>query len=90
VTREIVLQGYELENEQLDEPGTAALDALYRELDATQLHKEFLFEPGQIQFINNRWIAHKRTGFVDWSERDRRRHLVRLWVRDSGRMFYNG
>ncbi|MDP7393370.1 MAG: TauD/TfdA family dioxygenase, partial [Alphaproteobacteria bacterium] len=52
--------------------------------------KEFFFEPGQIQIVDNRRCGHRRTGFVDWPEPDRRRHLVRLWLRGSGRPFYNG
>ena len=31
--------------------------------------------------INNRWILHNRTAFEDHPEPERRRHLVRLWLR---------
>jgi hypothetical protein len=31
-------------------------------------------------FINNRWILHNRTAFIDHSELEQRRHLVRLWL----------
>jgi alpha-ketoglutarate-dependent taurine dioxygenase len=54
------------------------------------LAAEFRFEPGQIQLVNNRQIGHRRTAFRDWPEPDRKRHLVRLWLRDGGRAFYNG
>ena len=40
----------------------------------------FLVEPGQIYFLNNRWILHNRTAFEDDPEPGRRRHLVRLWL----------
>jgi hypothetical protein len=51
---------------------------------------DFHFEGGQMQFVNNRLIAHKRTAFRDWPEPERKRHLIRLWLRDRGRPFYNG
>jgi alpha-ketoglutarate-dependent taurine dioxygenase len=55
-----------------------ALDAVAREED---LRVEFALEPGQILFVNNRWILHNRTAFTDHPEPERRRHLVRLWLR---------
>ncbi len=54
------------------------------------LSKEFFFERGQIQIVDNRRCGHKRTEFHDYPEPERRRHLVRLWLRDRGRSFYNG
>ena len=38
---------------------------------------------GQILFINNRWLFHNRSGFEDHPEPERRRHLVRLWLKRS-------
>ena len=39
-------------------------------------------KPGDMYFINNRWILHNRTAFVDHPELERRRHLVRLWLQE--------
>jgi hypothetical protein len=36
---------------------------------------------GDIQFLNNRILLHGRTGYEDWPEVARRRHLMRLWLR---------
>jgi len=33
-----------------------------------------------MQFISNCTIVHARTGFEDWPEPERRRHLLRLWL----------
>jgi hypothetical protein len=52
--------------------------------------RRFHFEAGKMQLLNNRRIAHKRTGFRDWPEPERKRHLVRLWLRDRGRAFSHG
>ena len=48
------------------------------------LRVEFSLEPGQMYFINNRWILHNRTAFVDHAELEQRRHLVRLWLTAKG------
>ena len=57
---------------------------------APGMDASFHFEPGQIQIINKRVIGHRRMEFIDWPEADRKRLLVRLWLRDQGRPFYNG
>ena len=86
----LIRQGYSVAKTEIDEEGDAALEALYGILDDPTLYKEFVFEPGQIQILDNRFIGHKRTAFEDWPEPDRRRQLVRLWLRDHGRPFYHG
>jgi alpha-ketoglutarate-dependent taurine dioxygenase len=85
-----VRTGYALAGETLDADGARALDMLEEIMERPALSYEFCFEPGQIQIIDNRRIGHKRTGFIDWPEPERRRRLMRLWLRDEGRPFYNG
>jgi alpha-ketoglutarate-dependent taurine dioxygenase len=58
-----------------------ALDSLDALLGRVELRVEFALQPGQIYFINNRWILHNRTAFQDDPEPNLRRHLVRLWLR---------
>ena len=41
------------------------------------------FKKGDIQFLANHVTLHSRRGFEDWPELDRRRHLLRLWLRDT-------
>ena len=86
----LVRQGYALADQAIDDTGDAALTALSAIIDDDRLYKEFYFEPGQIQIVDNRRIGHKRTAFEDWPEPDRQRHLVRIWLRERGRRFYNG
>ena len=45
------------------------------------LHMEF--RPGDVQLVHNHTMLHDRTGFVDWPEPERRRHLLRLWLAAS-------
>src|SRR5262245_55202333 len=85
-----VTNGQALAGEPLDARGEAALDALEAAMAAPGTAVEFHFERGQIQLLNNRQLAHRRSAFRDWPEPERKRHLVRLWLRDRGRPFYNG
>ena len=45
-----------------------------------RFHTEMMFEPGDFQFLNNHVTYHARTGFVDFPEEERRRHLLRMWI----------
>ncbi len=42
------------------------------------------FQEGDIQLLNNHAILHSRTDFEDFEEPDRKRHLLRLWLRTPG------
>ena len=90
LSRYLMEQGQKLVGTPLDKEGLAALDALTSIINDPDLYKEFQLEPGQIQFVDNRRLGHKRTRFEDWPEPERKRTLIRLWLRDSGRRFYNG
>jgi len=46
------------------------------------LHMEF--RPGDVQLVHNHVLLHDRTGFEDWEEPERRRHLLRLWLAAPG------
>jgi len=72
--------GHEKVQQPLTEGQRHALDVLDATLARPDLRVEFSLEPGQMYFINNRWILHNRTAFVDHPELARRRHLVRLWL----------
>ena len=41
---------------------------------------EYMLEPGDIQIFNNRKVLHGRAHFEDHPEKERRRHLKRLWL----------
>ena len=82
--------GYALRDERMDNETTAALAAVQSVFEQPELHVELAFAPGQIQFVNNRATGHARTEFVDFPEPERKRHLVRLWLRDAGKRGYRG
>lgn len=44
------------------------------------LYLDMQFEPGDMQFLKNAAILHKRTEYEDWPEPEKKRHLLRLWI----------
>jgi len=85
-----VRNGHTIAGTPLDNEGAAALEAFEAILNEPGISARFHFEPGQMQLIDNRALGHKRSGFHDWPEAERKRLLVRLWLRDSGSRAYNG
>lgn len=45
-----------------------------------KFHFSMMFEPGDIQLLNNHVTYHSRTAFEDYDEPDRKRHLLRMWL----------
>ncbi|MBK18517.1 MAG: hypothetical protein CMM52_06750 [Rhodospirillaceae bacterium] len=58
-----------------------ALD--YFKATVEKLSFDMEFRPGDIQVLHNHVILHSRRGYEDWPEPERRRHLLRLWIRDD-------
>ena len=57
-----------------------ALDMLADVAGDPELRLDMNFMPGDIQFLHNHTILHARTGYEDWPETERKRHLLRLWL----------
>ncbi len=90
LSRRQVMCGYELVGVDMDREGCQALEAFEAILEDDNLSRDFHFEPGQMQFLNNLTMGHRRTGYTDWPEPERKRHLVRLWMRNEGGRGYLG
>ncbi len=58
----------------------AALEALETIANDPALYLDMEFRPGDVQFLKNSVVFHKRTEYEDWSEPERKRHLLRLWL----------
>ena len=65
---------------KLDDRQIAALDAWDALTNDHRLHLRMRLQPGDIQFVYNHHMLHDRTGFRDWPEPEKRRHLLRLWL----------
>jgi len=57
-----------------------ALDKLDELANDSTLHFGMQLEPGDMQFVYNHNQLHDRTGFLDWPEKNKRRHMLRLWL----------
>ena len=45
-----------------------------------EIHFGMMFEPGDIQILNNHITMHARTEFVDGDTEETKRHLLRMWL----------
>jgi hypothetical protein len=61
-----------------------ALDLFDELANDPALHFGMQLQPGDMQFVYNHNLLHDRTGFKDWPEPDKRRHLFRLWLSIPG------
>lgn len=74
----------------MDNETTAAVEALAEVFKDTSLQYDFMLERGDIQYVANREVGHRRTMFEDHDDPDQRRLLVRLWLRNQGAQGYMG
>ncbi len=57
-----------------------ALDMFDALANNPRLHLSMRLEPGDIQFVYNHALLHDRTGFKNWPDPKKTRHLLRLWL----------
>jgi hypothetical protein len=86
----VIRRGYHKTGRVLDPAGAEAVERLNDFLTDPAHRHDFWIEPGQIQILNNRSIVHGRTPYEDFSEPEKRRHLVRLWLRAGDRRQFRG
>jgi len=61
-----------------------ALDMFDALANDPRLHFGMQLQPGDMQFVYNHALLHDRTGFRDWPDADKKRHLLRLWLSVAG------
>jgi len=64
----------------MSEAQAEALEEMKRISMLPELYLTMTIGDGDIQFLNNRTLLHGRTGYEDWPDMARRRHLMRLWL----------
>ena len=69
----------------IDDAAMRIMDFYDEKCLSPEFHLDMWLEPGDMQFISNHTTLHARTAYEDWPERDRRRHLLRLWLSFAGR-----
>ncbi len=63
---------------------TAALDCMDALANDPRMRLDMMLDRGDMQFVNNYTTLHARTEFEDYPEPERRRHMVRLWLKAHG------
>ena len=86
----LIRKGYEVAGVPMDGRIVDALVALENVARDPELWFELPIERGQLQYLNNRSIAHYRSEFTDDDDAARKRHLVRTWHRERGLPTYDG
>lgn len=56
------------------------LDSFDGIANSPEFYLDMDLQPGDVQLLSNHTQLHSRTGFEDYPEPDRRRHLLRLWI----------
>ena len=69
---------------RLTPPYVEALDLFDALANDKHLHFGMQLEPGDMQFVYNHALLHDRTGFRDWPDAAKKRHLLRLWLSIAG------
>jgi len=85
-----IRRGYEVAGVEIDAETERALAALETVQEDPELWQDFLFQRGQVQILNNRFLGHLRTAFTDGPTEETKRHLIRLWLRSGGRRCFRG
>ena len=86
----LIRKGYDVAGLEMDTETGDALAALESVAEDPKLWFELSIERGQVQYLNNRSIAHYRSEFTDHDDPSRKRHLVRSWHRENGLPTYDG
>lgn len=61
----------------IQEEAMALLDGM---AGSDAYHFSMMFQPGDLQFLNNHVMLHSRTQFEDFEEPEHKRHLLRMWM----------
>jgi len=86
----LIRKGYEVAEQQMDDLLAAALDAIDEVCGAKDLWFEGPLQRGQVQYLNNHEVGHYRSAFEDHDDPQCKRHLYRMWHRNSGDSSYDG
>lgn len=70
------------ETPRLSKAQEDAVAFIERTANDPDLYLDMDFRPGDMQFLKNAAVLHKRTAYEDWDDPARKRHLLRLWLVD--------
>ena len=79
--RSYIEMGFAHLGKEKTDAATEALDTLDQVAHGPKCYRQFMLLPGDMLFFSNYTVLHNRTAFVDDEDPDKRRHLLRLWLR---------
>ena len=79
--RQYIELGHELQERPLSRVEIEAMDVFDSIIHDEDIRLDMMLEPGDMIFANNYSVMHSRTSFEDFYEPEKRRKLVRLWVK---------
>jgi hypothetical protein len=79
--RQYLELGNEIRGVPLSNVEKEALDIFDSIIHDPDIRLDMMLEPGDIQFANNYAVMHSRTNFEDFPELEKRRRLLRLWLK---------
>ena len=82
--RQYIELGHELHDSPLSRVEVEALDVFDSIIHDENIRLDMMLEPGEMLFANNYSVMHSRTSFEDFAEPEKRRKLLRLWVKMPG------
>ena len=82
--------GYARVGKELDNLGRDALESVFSVIRNRDLSAKYMLERGQVLIFNNREGMHHREAYVNGKTTETTRHLIRMWLRDEGRPFFDG
>ncbi|MFT7459086.1 MAG: hypothetical protein ACI909_001762 [Planctomycetota bacterium] len=78
-----VIQAVDRKFVTLSTPEREALDYAEKIAARAELVLSMQLVPGDIQFLNNRKILHRRAAYEDFPEKERRRLMLRIWMMNA-------
>ena len=79
--RQYIELGHEIQNQPLSRVEIEAMDAFDEIIHDPKVRLDMMLEPGDMLLANNYAVMHSRTGFEDFEAPEKRRKLIRLWVK---------
>ena len=79
--RQYIELGAELQERPLSRVEVEAMDVIDSIIHKKEIRLDMMLEPGDLLLANNYSVMHSRTSFEDFDELEKRRKLVRLWVK---------
>ena len=81
--RTYIDQGYKVQNKELTNKQIESLGLLDNFLDNPKNIVEYTLQKYDMTFFNNNWIIHGRTNFEDFEELEKKRLMLRVWIKNA-------